>query len=142
MTDDMSITVLQGRGVGGSTIHNTNLCKRTPPEILELWARKHEVSGCGTSDLASAFDGIERDLSVSRIIDEGINRNNDVLRRGVTALGWRGSVLSHNRVGCVGSGFCELGCAYDAKQNARKIVLPDAISHGARVYTNVRATRI
>ena len=27
-TDDGAITVLQGRGVGGSTVHNTNLCKR------------------------------------------------------------------------------------------------------------------
>ena len=29
-TEDLAIRVLQGRGVGGSTIHNTNLCKRTP----------------------------------------------------------------------------------------------------------------
>ena len=29
-TEDMAIRVLQGRGVGGSTVHNTNLCKRTP----------------------------------------------------------------------------------------------------------------
>ena len=38
-TKDLAIRVLQGRGVGGSTVHNTNLCKRTPDEILELWAR-------------------------------------------------------------------------------------------------------
>ena len=25
-TEDMAITILQGRGVGGSTLHNTNLC--------------------------------------------------------------------------------------------------------------------
>ncbi len=31
MTADFAIRVLMGRGVGGSTIHNTNLCKRTPP---------------------------------------------------------------------------------------------------------------
>ena len=41
MTDDFAIRVLMGRGVGGSTIHNTNLCKRTPPEILALWAETH-----------------------------------------------------------------------------------------------------
>src|SRR6476659_395938 len=29
-TDDGALTVLQGRGVGGSTVHNTNLCKRAP----------------------------------------------------------------------------------------------------------------
>ena len=35
-TEDMGIRVLQGRGVGGSTVHNTNLCKRTPDAILDL----------------------------------------------------------------------------------------------------------
>ena len=44
MTEDFAVRVLMGRGVGGSTIHNTNLCKRTPPEILDLWARKHHSS--------------------------------------------------------------------------------------------------
>lgn len=43
-TEDMAIRVLQGRGVGGSTVHNTNLCKRTPDAILDLWARKYGVA--------------------------------------------------------------------------------------------------
>ncbi|MBI2388777.1 MAG: GMC family oxidoreductase [Deltaproteobacteria bacterium] len=142
MTDDLAIQVLQGRGVGGSTIHNTNLCKRTPTEILELWARRYGVEGCGPRDMEAAFQTIERDLSVSRIPDDGINPNNDALRRGIAALGWRGGVLSHNRVGCIGSGFCELGCAYDAKRNARKVLIPEALDRGARIFSDVRATRI
>ena len=141
-TDDFAITVLQGRGVGGSTIHNTNLCKRTPPEILDLWARRHAVVGCSASEMELDFQTIERDLGVTAIDPLAINANNDVLRRGVTALGWRGGVLSHNRSGCVGSGFCELGCAYDAKNNARKVVLPDAIAHGARILCDATAFRI
>lgn len=141
-TDDLAIHVLQGRGVGGSTIHNTNLCKRTPAAILELWARKHRVLGCSDAELRPSFESVERDLSVGPIDDLAINANNDVLRRGVRALGWKGGVLSHNRQGCVGSGFCELGCAYDAKQNARKVIIPDALSHGARVICDVKATRI
>jgi choline dehydrogenase-like flavoprotein len=36
-TADGAITVLHGRGLGGSTIHNTNLCKRAPAEILDAW---------------------------------------------------------------------------------------------------------
>jgi choline dehydrogenase-like flavoprotein len=142
MTDDFAINVLQGRGVGGSTIHNTNLCKRTPAEILDLWARKHRVTGCTAAEMNVAFETIERDLHVTRIPDDAINANNDVLRRGVQALGWRGGVLSHNRDGCVRSGFCEVGCAYDGKNNARKVVVPQAIERGARVYADVRVTRI
>jgi choline dehydrogenase-like flavoprotein len=141
-TEDMAIRVLQGRGVGGSTVHNTNLCKRTPEALLDLWARKHGVSGASAADLAPAFDAIERDLSVGRIPAAMRNANNELLRKGCEALGWRGGPLDHNRVGCLQSGFCELGCAYDAKQNALKVLLPQAVAAGARVYADVEAVRV
>ncbi|CAN5807120.1 hypothetical protein BH09MYX1_BH09MYX1_35020 [soil metagenome] len=48
-TDDLAIRVLQGRGVGGSTVHNTNLCKRTPDAILELWRDRYAVTGASPS---------------------------------------------------------------------------------------------
>jgi choline dehydrogenase-like flavoprotein len=142
MTDDLAIRVLQGRGVGGSTIHNTNLCKRTPDPILEDWQRRHGVSGASPSDMAPAFAQIETELSVAPMLPEWENGNNLALRRGVTALGWRGGSLQHNRVGCQQSGFCELGCSYDAKQNALKVVLAEAIRLGADVYSDVKVARV
>jgi choline dehydrogenase-like flavoprotein len=142
MTDDLAIRVLQGRGVGGSTVHNTNLCKRTPDAILDLWAKSYGVSGAGPKDLAPAFARIEKELSVTPMLAEWENGNNLALRRGVTALGWKGASLSHNRVGCQQSGFCELGCSYDAKQNALKVILPQAILAGADVYSDVHVTRV
>src|SRR3954469_22845819 len=50
-TEDLAIRVLGGRGVGGSTVHNTNLCKRTPDAILELWARKYGVEGASPKEM-------------------------------------------------------------------------------------------
>ncbi len=141
-TKDLAIRVLQGRGVGGSTVHNTNLCKRTPDAILDLWARSYGVVGCSPEAMRASFEIIERDLSVTKIDPALLNKNNDALRRGAEALGWKGAVLSHNRVGCQLSGFCELGCAYDAKQNALKIVVPQALAAGARVYADVRVVRV
>jgi len=141
-TKDLAIRVLQGRGVGGSTVHNTNLCKRTPDAILDLWTRDYGVVGCSPAEMRGSFEAIERDLSVTKIDAALLNKNNDALRRGVEALGWKGAVLSHNRVGCQLSGFCELGCAYDAKQNALKVVVPQAVTAGARVYADVRVTRV
>lgn len=141
-TEDMAIRVLQGRGVGGSTVHNTNLCKRTPDPILELWARRHGVEGASPAALRGAFERIERELSIAPVDESMINANNDVLRRGARALGWAHGVLQHNRVGCRGSGFCELGCAYDAKQNARKVVVPRALELGAMLWSDARADRV
>jgi choline dehydrogenase-like flavoprotein len=142
MTEDLAIHVLQGRGVGGSTVHNTNLCKRIPDEILSLWSTKYGVANAAPAALRVSFETIERDLGVSEIDPADRNANNDVLRRGCEALGWRGGPLRHNRSGCQKSGFCELGCAYDAKQNALKVVLPQATDAGARVYSDVQVTRI
>ena len=144
MTSDLAIRVLMGRAVGGSTIHNTNLCKRTPPEILDAWARKYDVVGCSEKELAPAFEQVEKDLSVREIPKEQHNANNQILARGMKALGFHGGPLKHNRVGCRESGFCELGCSYDAKQNVTKVLLPEAFAGPGQavVMSDVRVTRI
>ena len=36
-TVDQTIMILQGRNVGGSTVHNLCYCFRTPEPILEKW---------------------------------------------------------------------------------------------------------
>ncbi|MEB2313328.1 MAG: GMC family oxidoreductase [Sorangiineae bacterium] len=141
-TSDLAIRVIGGRAVGGSTVHNINLCKRTPTPILELWQRRHHVSGCSEPELRPVFESVEAELSVTEIPEAMRNANNRVLERGVKALGWKGGPLSHNRVGCQQSGFCEIGCPFDAKQNAVKVLLPSALEHGARVISDARVTRI
>jgi choline dehydrogenase-like flavoprotein len=42
----------------------------------------------------------------------------------------------------VRSGFCELGCSFDAKQNALKVLVPQAASAGARVIADCRVERV
>jgi choline dehydrogenase-like flavoprotein len=134
-TADMAIHVLQGRGLGGSTVHNTNLCKRTPDVILEHW-------GLSPRELMPLFEATERDLDVHPMDWQSLNPNNDVFRKGVAELGYRGAYLSHNRKNCVGSGFCELGCAFNAKQNALKVLLPQAEAAGATLVSDARVERI
>ena len=142
-TDDLSTMILSGRGVGGSTIHNTNLIKRTDPEILDLWREDHGITSLDDRSMALYFDEVEALLGVAPIPEERISEHNRLFRRGVNALGYRGGVLSHNRDSrCVGSGFCELGCAYDGKMNARRVVLPEAVELGATVVSDARVTRI
>jgi choline dehydrogenase-like flavoprotein len=140
-TADGAIHVLQGKGVGGSTLHNINLCKRVPDVLLDKWSEDQGLPDF-PSALARCYDQVESDLSVSVIDESRVNRNNALFRRGAQALGWRNGPLKHNRVGCIGSGFCELGCAYDAKQNAAKIYLPQAVQAGARVISGVRVDRV
>lgn len=142
-TDDLAIRILSGRGVGGSTLHNTNLVKRTDPLILDRWRDEHGLTGIDATAMAVYFEEVEQLLGVAEIPEDRISEHNQLFRRGVTALGYRGGVLSHNRDGrCIGSGFCELGCAYDGKMNARRILLPDAVERGATVLSDAEVTRI
>ena len=43
-TEDGSITILQGRDVGGSTVHNLCYAFRTPDPILALWRDEHGLA--------------------------------------------------------------------------------------------------
>lgn len=142
-TTDLSMLVLSGHGLGGSTTHNINLCKRAPDPILESWQDELGVEGVGPASMAPFFAMVEQDLGV-RAIDEALmSAHNLLFKQGVERLGYRGGMLSHNRdERCVGSGFCELGCAFDAKLNARRVLVPQAIEAGARLRTDARVERV
>ena len=68
---DLAIRVLGGRGVGGSTIHNTNLCKRTPDPILELVGAPLRRRRRGPARDGAALRGRSRTISSCRTIPEG-----------------------------------------------------------------------
>lgn len=139
---DMTVGILQGKGVGGSTLHNTNLCKRLPRPLLEHWASAFGLNELLDDGLNQDFAAVEALLGVHPVPDDAINENNRIIARGVEALGWEGGRLSHNRKGCKQSGFCELGCPNNGKQNAAKVLIPPALEAGARVLTHTRVTRI
>ncbi|MFO0654487.1 MAG: GMC family oxidoreductase [Polyangia bacterium] len=141
-TQDGAVMILHGRGIGGSTVHNTNLCKRAPAEVLQRWATSHDCPSWSPERVAPDYEAVETELSVTPLTEEDVNRNNAIMRRGVEKLGWRGGLLQHNRRGCQRSGFCELGCAYDAKENAAKVVIPKALLFGASVICDLRVVRI
>src|SRR5262249_47895029 len=104
-TRDHSLLIVQGRGVGGSTLHNTGLCIRAPAGIPEPWRREHGLSFAR----APYLERVERHLGAKPVRDDEINEANASLRRGAEALGWRWIVANHNRTECEGCGYCVLG---------------------------------
>ena len=139
-TEDGAIGILQGRGVGGSTVHNLCYCFRAPDPILGLWEDEHGVRELTT--LRASFARVEQGLGVQPILPEELNPLNRRLQRGSERLGYRGQVARHNRIGCVRSGFCILGCAYDAKQSMLVTYIPRAERAGARIWSDCRVDRI
>jgi choline dehydrogenase-like flavoprotein len=141
-TEDGSITVLKGRSVGGSTVHNLCYAFRTPDPILALWREEHALPSLTPEALAPSFERVERMLRVKPIREDEVNALNRVVRSGCEKLGYSGFVTRHNREGCVKSGYCILGCSYDAKQSMLVSYVPEAERLGARLYANARAERI
>lgn len=141
-TVDGGVIVLQGRNVGGSTVHNLCYAFRTPPEILALWRDEHDLPELTDAAMAPSFERVEARLKVKPILEREVNAVNRLIRKGTEALGWSGFVTRHNREGCVLSGYCILGCSYDAKQSMLVTYVPSAEAAGARLYANARAERI
>jgi choline dehydrogenase-like flavoprotein len=141
-TSDGSVTVLQGRCVGGSTVHNLCYAFRTPSPILRLWREAHGLASLTEASLAPSFARVEKRLKVKPIREDEVNLWNRRVREGAQRLGYSGFVSQHNREGCIQAGYCLLGCSYDAKQSMLITYVPAAEHAGARVYAHARVERI
>lgn len=141
-TRDGAVTLLQGRAVGGSTVHNLCYAFRTPEPILRMWADEHGLPELTPEALAPSLARVEQGLRVKPIREEEVNAWNRLVRRGTEKLGWSGFVTKHNRESCIGAGYCLLGCSYGAKLTMARTYVPRARAAGARVYADARVERV
>ena len=137
-TRDKSIRVIHGKGVGGSTLHNINLCKKPPRELIDHW----ELKNFGYDQFLPSVDQVWDDLKVSEIEPHQRNTANELFKKGIDHLGLSGGPLHHNRVGCYQSGFCELGCSFNAKMNALRVYVPQVIDNGGIILSETRAQKL
>lgn len=141
-TDDLSVAMLQGECVGGSTTVNWMIMLRTPDYVLEEWSTEHGVTGLSSRELRPVFERIESETHARRVPEDAHSPANRILLDGAQALGWRARSAMINARGCVRSGFCGQGCRYGAKQSALVTYMPRALAAGARLVANARADRI
>lgn len=143
-TRDGAIVISQGRGVGGSTVHNLCYAVRPPQALLDSW---------GVPDLSANFERVEQTLGVTQIQETDVNRLNTVIRRGSELMKWRGVVQRHNRGACPTCGSqCLFGCPLSksiqdsptriGKQSMAVTYIPLALAAGARLYSNCTAEKI
>ncbi|HEY0809379.1 MAG TPA: GMC family oxidoreductase [Longimicrobiales bacterium] len=141
-TDDLSVSVLQGRCVGGGSTVNWMVMLRTPDYVLDEWARRHGVEDMSAQQMRAVFEQFETDNGVGRVAEVAHSRVNRLLLEGGRALGWRVDAANVNARECMRSGTCGLGCPYDAKQSMLKNYLPRALDAGAHLYCDVTASHI
>src|SRR5215510_16263102 len=141
-TEDLSITILQGRSVGGGTTVNWCSSFRTPKRILDHWRDVHGVEGLSEEVLRPHWEAIERRLHIAEWPEERINRNNRVLWEGCAKLGYHRGLIPRNVNNCADLGYCGMGCPIDAKQSMLATLIPDAVEKGLTVYANCSAKRL
>jgi len=140
-TDDEAIGILQGTGVGGSTLHNTGLVVPPPPGIRERWRLEHGLPW-DEGELAAEGAAVLEALDARPIPPAQINPLNAALRAGAEVLGWSSFVARHSRTACSGCGYCVIGCAYNRKVNAAFAFVAPAVAAGGFVLADARALRV
>ena len=137
------IPVIQGRGLGGSTVINSAIVWRMPDDVWEPWATEHGLGAAlPLEDLHRHWDQIERETAVTRTPAPVWGRNNSVIDDAVREMGLSGAATRRNVHMCRGSARCQLGCPFGAKQSMLNTYLPYARERGATLIANAPVQRV
>jgi glycine/D-amino acid oxidase-like deaminating enzyme len=123
LATNFSLQVLQGMCVGGGTTINNALCLHPPTQVLDSW------DAVERRDLEAAIDDVAAWLGVSEIREETTSQAAQWFGQAVRALHLPGELelMKANITGhCLGTGYCNIGCAYGAKKAGLDVLLPEA----------------
>lgn len=127
---DARFQVLQGKCVGGSTVVNNAVCYDIPPRTLERWNDGDGLdAGLDRQRLMDSFKRLRKWLPVySQESNDHLQAGGTKMAQGIKALGLDGAdgVVDANIKDCLGSGYCNIGCAYGKKLSALDNILPRA----------------
>eukprot|EP01130_Rhizamoeba_saxonica_P016193 TRINITY_DN7440_c0_g1_i2.p1 TRINITY_DN7440_c0_g1~~TRINITY_DN7440_c0_g1_i2.p1 ORF type:complete len:1879 (-),score=384.73 TRINITY_DN7440_c0_g1_i2:40-5634(-) len=143
------INVLKGNGLGGTSLINANVCIRPDNRIWDkdnAWPEEIDEEEMENYYLLAEnmlkpdyypehYPELKR-TDVFNIIDQSMDDIENIHLAPIT-VNFQNKI---NDVGvyqkaCVGCGDCVTGCNYTAKNTTDKNYIPDAVSHGAEVYT-------
>ena len=143
-TQDSAIVISQGKGVGGSTVHNLCYAVRPPQALLYRWQ---------VPEIWHHYNQVEQTLGVTQMQETDVNQLNAAIRRGCEAMRWRGGLQRHNRGDCSTCGArCLFGCPVSkaaqgdsrgtGKQSMAVTYIPLALNADAKLYSDCVAEKI
>ena len=139
-TLDRTISILQGRCVGGSTVVNYTTSFRTPDDTLTHWRDELGLKKITSTALQDSFAAMEQRLQIAPW-EVPPNRNNSLLEDGLKAMGLQSHRIQRNVKGCWNLGSCGMGCPTNAKQSMLVTTIPAALQGGATLLHHLRAER-
>ena len=131
LTADLDLLLLQGSVVGGSTVLTNGVCFRVPESVRRRWATQGFALGRG--ELQTAYERIEAALGVRPMSPVHLNPGTEPAVKGFEALGLDVQRFHKNLRGCLGCGYCNMGCPYGRKQDAARTWIPWAEAAGVDV---------
>ncbi|MEW6509898.1 MAG: GMC family oxidoreductase [Bacteroidota bacterium] len=129
LSRDFRFQVLQGSCVGGTTVVNNAVCFDIPDDVLNHWNDRDSLNaGIDKPGLMKSFKEVRQLLGVER---QGVNLNHGApefldgtKRLKLNAAPDRFGAIEANIEGCLGCGYCNIGCRYGKKLSMLDTLLP------------------
>lgn len=130
LSRDFRFQVLQGSCVGGTTVVNNAVCFDLPHEVLARWNDRDSLdAGLDPRRLMGSFREVRKLMGVGAQDHANLNKGAVEFERGLKRLGYGAPPATYSEVdanieGCLGCGYCNIGCAYGKKMSMLDTVLP------------------
>jgi len=134
---DFRFTVFQGSCVGGSTVLNNAVCFKMPEPVLDKW-NKDFNTGLNKTEVMKSMDRVwdmigtnqmngDKDTSNGKV---RLNPGGYLFKEGCKKLGYDSppnitDSVNANISGCLGCGYCNIGCKYNKKLSMLTTILPE-----------------
>lgn len=131
LSRDFRFQVFQGSCVGGSTVVNNAACFRTPDYILDKWINEMGIA-IDRARYLQSIDEVYRLMNVSHTpqmtLDKYLNPGGRLFSDAChEKMGYNPPELDSimaNIEGCLGCGYCNIGCKYGRKLSMLDTILP------------------
>jgi choline dehydrogenase-like flavoprotein len=134
LSRDFQFQILQGSCVGGTTVINNAVCFDLPKDVLDKWNDQQLFdAGLNESELFGengSFRKVRNLMGVRNQNHNNLNKGSAPFETGIKNLGFdkipnKFDTVEANIDGCLGCGYCNIGCTYGKKLSMLDTVLPD-----------------
>jgi choline dehydrogenase-like flavoprotein len=141
--DHLDVTCAEA--LGGASAFYEMVSLRAPSAVfdqVDQQGRRLWPEGIDRSALDPGYDTAERMLEVEQIPLDEVPKTGLVFSLMMNRLGYSCDRARYAVRGCIGSGYCVTGCVFGAKRWLLMNYLPQAVTAGAKIETDMEAIEI